>query len=143
VKIIDPEFTIYGPPGLDVGSVLSGLVLAAVHHKHSGTGAEALTSLRTGAGLIWEKYSTAMVAEGIDASVVATIGVETVGYTVAEVCRTALGFAGGRHWLKFEDAAVQAAAVATAMGIVERCMKARHNGGMDLLFAEFDALATP
>ena len=24
-KIIDPEFTVYGPPGLDVGSVLSGL----------------------------------------------------------------------------------------------------------------------
>ena len=28
VKVIDPEFTIYGPPGLDVGSLLSGFVLA-------------------------------------------------------------------------------------------------------------------
>lgn len=27
VKVIDPEFTVYGPPGLDVGSLLSGYVL--------------------------------------------------------------------------------------------------------------------
>ena len=31
VNVIDPEFTVYGPPGLDVGSLLSGYVLGAVH----------------------------------------------------------------------------------------------------------------
>merc|ERR1712183_766274 len=35
VKIIDPEFTIYGPPGLDVGSLLSGFVLAVIHQAFS------------------------------------------------------------------------------------------------------------
>ena len=30
-KFIDPECIIYGPPGLDVGSLLPGYVLAAVH----------------------------------------------------------------------------------------------------------------
>ena len=34
----------------------SGLVLAAVHHKHSGTEG-ATESLRVGAGLIWTKYT--------------------------------------------------------------------------------------
>ena len=47
VKIIDPEFAVYGPPGLDVGSLLSGFVLAAVHHASSGEegGAEAVKAL--------------------------------------------------------------------------------------------------
>ena len=40
VKIIDPEFAVYGPPGLDVGSLLSGFVLAAVHHAFSAEGAK-------------------------------------------------------------------------------------------------------
>ena len=38
VKIIDPEFAVYGPPGLDVGCLLSGFVLAAVHHAFSAEG---------------------------------------------------------------------------------------------------------
>ena len=58
-----------------------------------------------------------------------------------QVCRTALGFAGGRHWLKFEDPKVQSEAVATAMGIVQRCMIGRHEGGMEILLAELDALS--
>ena len=33
VKVIDPEFTIYGPPGLDVGSLLSGFVLAYLYRR--------------------------------------------------------------------------------------------------------------
>ena len=36
VKIIDPEFAVYGPPGLDLGSLLSGVVLAGQHHKCLG-----------------------------------------------------------------------------------------------------------
>merc|ERR1719203_127883 len=30
-KVIDPEFCIYGPPGLDVGMLISGYVLAYIH----------------------------------------------------------------------------------------------------------------
>ena len=32
VKVIDPEFTVFGPPGLDLGSLLSGFVLAFIYH---------------------------------------------------------------------------------------------------------------
>ena len=31
IKVIDPEFCVHGPPGLDVGSLLSGLVLAHLY----------------------------------------------------------------------------------------------------------------
>ena len=143
VKIIDPEFTVYGPPGLDVGSLLSGFVLAAVHHAFSGAkdNVEAVKSLRTGASSIWDAYTAAMSAGGVAAEVIAKIGAETVGFTVAEVCRTALGFAGGRKWLQFDDAATRTAAVKCAMGIVQRCMTGRHEGGMGLLLSELGKLA--
>merc|ERR1712238_578784 len=33
-KIIDPEFTVYGPAGLDVGSLLSGYCLGYIHQSY-------------------------------------------------------------------------------------------------------------
>ena len=36
VKVIDPEFTAFAPPGLDVGSLLSGFVLAHLFHTQQG-----------------------------------------------------------------------------------------------------------
>eukprot|EP00588_Corethron_pennatum_P008360 CAMPEP_0194290532 /NCGR_PEP_ID=MMETSP0169-20130528/41412_1 /TAXON_ID=218684 /ORGANISM="Corethron pennatum, Strain L29A3" /LENGTH=402 /DNA_ID=CAMNT_0039038131 /DNA_START=51 /DNA_END=1259 /DNA_ORIENTATION=+ len=143
VKVIDPEFCVYGPPGLDLGSLLSGYVLAAVHHSHSGqSGAtEAVTSIRDGAHKIWKEYTQIMEIEGkFDATFIKKIGAEAVGFAVAETCRTALGKAGGRLWLQFEDKEVKAAAIKTCMGIVQRCMVERHAGGMDLLLAELDGL---
>eukprot|EP00617_Octactis_speculum_P003231 CAMPEP_0185781504 /NCGR_PEP_ID=MMETSP1174-20130828/102671_1 /TAXON_ID=35687 /ORGANISM="Dictyocha speculum, Strain CCMP1381" /LENGTH=392 /DNA_ID=CAMNT_0028471513 /DNA_START=13 /DNA_END=1191 /DNA_ORIENTATION=+ len=140
VKIIDPEFTVYGPPGLDVGSLLSGFILAAIHHKFSGT-AGAPASIRRGVAEVWEAYRQALNEEGgVGLVDVAAIEVETVGYTLAEVCRTALGCAGGRVWLKFEDEAVQSAAVEVAMGIVQRGMVGRHVRGMSQLLDELDSL---
>jgi len=145
VKVIDPEFCVYGPPGLDVGSLLSGFVLAAVHHAHNDDkdidSKKAVMSIKDGAAAVWKSYQEAMLQnESISSELVDQIGVETVGFTVAEVCRTALGFAGGRLWLQFEDPSTKAAAIKTAMGIVQRCMVGRHEGGMDLLLKELDAL---
>lgn len=61
--------------------------------------------------------------------------VETVGFTAAEVCRTALEFAGGRKWLQFEDASVKAASNKAALELVDACMVARHENGMQVLLA--------
>jgi len=70
----------------------------------------------------------------------AKIGSETVGFALAEVCRTSLGFAGGRLWLQFEDPAVKEAACACAMGLVERGMTSRHQGGIRALLDELSKL---
>ena len=59
-----------------------------------------MSSLRAGAEAVWTAYQAEMEAGGIAASTVAEIGAEAVGFTAAEVCRTALGFAGGRKWLQ-------------------------------------------
>lgn len=146
VKVIDPEFCVYGPPGLDVGSVLSGFVLAAIHHAHNDDeemdNKKAVLSIKEGVASVWQSYKDTMLKSGsISEELVEKIGIETVGFTVAEVCRTALGFAGGRLWLQFEDPSVKAAAIKTSMGVVQRCMIGRHDGGMDLLLKELDALS--
>lgn len=145
-KVIDPEFCVYGPPGLDVGSLLSGFVLAAVHHAHNNdpkvNAKEAVESIRNGAAAVWSSYKEAIMKDtGISSDVVDKIGAETVGFTVSEVCRTALGFAGGRLWLQFEDEETKKAAIKTAMGIVQNCMVGRHTGGIDLLLQELDTIA--
>lgn len=146
VKVIDPEFCVYGPPGLDVGSVLSGFVLAAVHHAHNNDekidSKQAVVSIKEGVNAIWNSYKDAMKNnELITSDLIEKIGAESVGFTVAEVCRTALGHAGGRLWLQFDDPIVKADAIKTAMGIVQRCMTSRHEGGMDLLLQELDKLS--
>lgn len=147
VKVIDPEFCVYGPPGLDVGSLLSGFVLAAVHHAHNKDekidSAAAVSSIKEGVAAVWESYKGEMLkSESISPELVSRIGAETVGFTVAEVCRTALGHAGGRLWLQFDDPEVKAASIKTAMGIVQNCMTGRHNGGMDSLLKELDNLTS-
>ena len=133
-KIIDPEFTVYGPPGLDVGSLLSGYCLGAIHQAYANN-PDGVARIVAGAKQIWEAYSKAMKEEGLE-HLVNDIGIETVGFTVAEICRTALGHAGGRKWLQFEDPTPKAAAIKAAMRVVDHCMIARHTGGMDLLFRE-------
>lgn len=134
-KIIDPEFTVYGPPGLDVGSLLSGYVLAAVHQAYSKQ-EESVASICDGIAAIWESYVQALKDGGIEEKTIKAIEVETVGFTVAEVCRTALEFAGGRKWLQFDDQDVKKEARKAALKIVQNCMVARHQGGMELLISE-------
>lgn len=140
VKVIDPEFTVYGPPGLDVGSLLSGYVLAAVHQAYSGNN-DAVISVCDGAKAVWKKYQAEMEAGGIDEKMLKRIEVESVGFTVAEVCRTALEFAGGRKWLQFEDLEVKKKSRKAALKIVQNCIVHRHEGGMQLLFSEMSTLA--
>ena len=142
VKIIDPEFVIYGPPGLDVGSLFSGFVLSAVHHTFAQTAdSEAVVrSLRSSASLLWDTYAGRLLARGLGEGEIAAIGIDAVGFAVAEVARTALGFAGGREWLSFPDPSVMAQAVAAALAIVNRCMTGRHEAGVAALWAELEAL---
>ena len=140
-KVIDPEFTVYGPPGLDVGSLLSGYCLGAIHQAHVGN-AEAVQRIVAGAQAVWESYVQAMKQNGLDDDqLLKSIEIESVGFTIAEVCRTALEFAGGRKWLQFEDAAKKAAAKKSALELVQACMVERHQGGIALLWKELEKAA--
>merc|ERR1711956_71364 len=138
-KVIDPEFTVYGPPGLDVGSLLSGYCLGAIHQAYSNN-PDGVDHIVDGAKEIWDSYAKAMKEEGLEEFLPA-IEVETVGFTVAEICRTALEFAGGRKWLQFEDADTKAASKKAALQVVGNCMIGRHEGGIELLFSEVKAVS--
>lgn len=141
VKVIDPEFTVYGPPGLDVGSLLSGYVLAAVHQAFSGKN-EAVDNIIEGLEAFWSAYKLEMEAGGISPDLLKEIEIESVGFTVAEVCRTALEFAGGRKWLQFDDAEVKVNSRKASLKIVESCMVGRHEGGMDLLISKIKSVSS-
>ncbi len=114
---------------------MSGYVLAAVHQAYSNN-KEAVAQIVQGAEAIWSSYAAEMEKCGVSAELIKKIEIETVGFTVAEVCRTALEFAGGRKWLQFEDAHVKLNAKKAALEIVSNCMIARHEGGMTLLLDE-------
>lgn len=134
-RVIDPEFTVYGPPGLDVGSLLSGLVLGAVHQIFADpeTSASAQEICKC-VDVVWNAYLEAFRKGGVtDETILRQTEAETVGFTVAEVCRTALEFAGGRKWLQFENPETKAASIKAALNIVNTCMIDRHEGGMNLL----------
>jgi len=143
IKVIDPEFCVYGPPGLDVGSLLSGFILAAVHHSYSDSEAEtknkAVRSINEGIKASWDAYKS-VLSGSIASELIREIEIESVGFAVAEVCRTALGHAGIRLWLQFDDPKVKEAAVQKALSIVQKCMTARHDEGMKVLFDCLDAL---
>jgi len=140
VKVIDPEFTVYGPPGLDVGSLLSGFVLGAVHQAYSKN-SDAVVVISKAIEIIWNSYKLALEKGSISSDLIKNIESETVGFTVAEVCRTALEFAGGRKWLQFEDTDTKEQSQKAALKIVEKCMIKRHEGGMDLLISEIKKLS--
>jgi len=139
VKVIDPEFTVYGPAGLDVGSLLSGYCLGAIHQAYSNEPALVAANVDN-AESIWKAYSAALSEGGLTDEQIKAIEIETVGFTVAEVCRTALEFAGGRKWLQFEDADTKQKAKQAALKVVDSCMIARHQEGIALLFSEMKAV---
>merc|ERR1719424_664349 len=62
VKVIDPEFCIYGPPGLDVGSLISTYALA--YCFHAATGSDCGRSLKEAIEQVWGTYARTMEAGG-------------------------------------------------------------------------------
>ena len=139
VKVIDPEFAIYGPPGLDLGCLFSSYVLAALARSVAlGTTrderARELGELRDAVAAIWEAYTGAMSERGVPAAVLEAISADAAGFAGCEVARTALGFAGVRG-LPIEDADVKAKAEATALDIAVRCIRGR-SAGVEGILAE-------
>ena len=118
---------------------MSGYCLGAIHQAYSHE-PDLVKACVGNAERIWKAYSTALSEGGLSNEQIKAIEIETVGFTVAEVCRTALEFAGGRKWLQFEDASVKQNAKKAALKVVDSCMIARHTGGIELLFSELKAV---
>jgi len=154
VKIIDPEFTAYAPPGLDAGSLLSGFVLAFLYRRLVSAEADALIAAMR---QIWSSYAAGLQAEGLSPPELQRVEEDTVGFALIEVLRTSLGFAGARDPAKRIMGAVAgagAAAVAqarqdlqryqmAAVQVVRTCVKGRRGcgvGAVDFMLAELRAV---
>eukprot|EP00966_Prymnesium_polylepis_P213017 4933449-Prymnesium_polylepis.1 len=82
VKVIDPEFAVHGPPGLDAGSLLSGFVLAFLFAELSvrGGGAELLEAIAA----VWRAYARWLGEGGLSAPEVRRVEEDTVGFCAIE-----------------------------------------------------------
>jgi 5-methylthioribose kinase len=147
-KVIDPEFCIYGPAGLDLGSFISGYILAFIYHTtlaHESALPKHYLScgkqLRDCIEELWETYDKTMRECGLDESVIARASEDAVAFASCEVARTALGFAGVRG-LPFEDKDVKAKAEERAVKLAHRCLMSRKGKGISLLLEELDSYAS-
>ena len=141
VKIIDPEFTAFAPPGLDMGSLLSGFVLAYLFQQLHAPRAGA--PLLAAIAAIWCSYAAQLKAEGLSAAELRRVEEDTVGFCAIEVLRTSLGFAGARDPAKriASSDALERYQLG-AVQVVSACMKGRRGegGGLPLLISQLEAL---
>lgn len=137
VKVIDPEFAIFGPPGLDVGSLLSTYVLAYCFHQAQKQPA---SEMMEAAQKIWEAYVAAMKAADFPSELLQQIEAETLGFIGCEVVRTALGLAFERS-LRIEDEKLKASAEDAALRLGVTCILRRREGMAALTAAIADFAA--
>lgn len=131
IKIIDPEFCVYGPPGLDVGALLSGCILAfSKDVQLGGSGALQLEC----AGKLWTAYAEAAAANCLTEAQIDKIGRDSVGFACAEAGRTCTGFAGARA-ISIEEDAVRLQAEASCLEMCVGCLMGRERGMSVLLEA--------
>lgn len=125
VKVIDPEFAVYGPPGLDVGSLMSTYVMA--YCFQSSVNKSSHKGLLSAIEAVWSSYSKALKAGGIGDDVIELIGQDAVGFAGCEVARTALGLAFERS-LKIEDPKKKDEAERDALALGVACILNRKQG---------------
>ncbi|CAK0845957.1 unnamed protein product [Prorocentrum cordatum] len=114
VKVIDPEFCIYGPPGLDVGSLISTYALA--YCFHAATGNDSRRGLAEAIERIWSSYTQTMEAGGVTSEALESIGRDAAGFAGCEIARTACGLAYERS-LRLPDPAAKAEAERQALAV--------------------------
>lgn len=123
VKVIDTEFAVFGPPGLDLGSLTSSHLLAALQHAAVGAHG-AVRQLRTSVGELWSVYAASLRQHGLPDATVAEIGTDAAGFAGCEIARTALGFAGGRG-LELRDAGTKDKTEMEALRLARRLIVGR------------------
>merc|ERR1712217_760028 len=125
VKIIDPEFAVYGPPGLDVGSLVSTYAMAYCYHTTLNNGLAA--GLLEGIDKVFESYNQTMSANGVAAAQIKQAVEDAVGFAGCEVSRTALGMAYERS-LKIDNEAAKTKAEKAALVAGVACILNRRKG---------------
>ena len=131
VKVIDPEFAIYGPPGLDLGYLISGYVLACVHCAAMGVDSEQIRSFHSAVAAVWEAYKSAMCATDVPEVNLMEISNDAVGFADCELARNAL------YGLPIRDEHQKMVADQAALALAVKFVKGRAQG-VDGLLVTFE-----
>ena len=127
VKVIDPEFAIYGPPGLDLGCIISGYVLACVHCAVMGVESEQIRLFHSAVAAVWEAYKSAICATDVPEVNLKSISSDAVGFAGCEIARNAL------HGLSISDQHKKMVADEAALALAVKFVKGRAHGVDELL----------
>lgn len=140
VKLVDPEFAVYAPPGFDLGVMIASYLLFALHRfdqRFAGC-RTALTASRQ----LWTTYQVNMGAAGIDATLLNQASADATGFA----CLRVMAFAFAED---SEDSAFpslqgksRAKSLDVLLGVLQQCVKSRKEGGLEMMleeFAKFDA----
>lgn len=138
VKIIDPEFAVYGPPGVDLGSMLSGYISAYV--AQVAEAGQAKSSILEAIKELVASYRSSMLACGVSEESISRASEDAVGLGGCNVAQEMLGFAGARV-LPVKDADLRRKAEDAALALTYRCIKGRKGKGIELLIAELEAFS--
>ena len=136
VKVIDPEFAIYGPPGLDLGYLISGYVLACVQCAAMGAGSEQIRLFHSAVAAVWEAYKSAIRATDVPEANLKDISSDAVGFAGCEMARNAL------HGLSISDKHKKMVADKAALALAVKFVKGRAHG-VDALLLTFEEFCRP
>ena len=129
VKVIDTEFAIYGPPGLDVGCLIASYVLSCVHQAVVGANPEQVRAFSSAIAAIWDAYRNTMRTLKVPEANLDAISSDLVGFAGCEVARNAL------YGLPVSDKDKKKLADETALALAVKFIKGRANGVDRLLVA--------
>ena len=84
-KVIDTEFKIYGPPGLDVGCLIASYVLSCVQQAVVGADPEQIRAFSSAIAAIWDAYRNKMRTLKVPEPNLDAISSDAVGFAGCEV----------------------------------------------------------
>lgn len=129
VKVIDTEFAIYGPPGLDVGCLVASYVLSCLHCAVFGADPEQIRAFYTAIAAIRDAYRSTMRTLKVPEAKLDEISSDVVGFAGCKVSRNAL------HGLPISDKDNKKLADKTALALGVKFIKERSHGVGRLLVA--------
>jgi 5-methylthioribose kinase len=121
-KVIDTEFAIYGPPGLDVGCLIASYVLSCVQQAVVGADPEQIRAFSSAIAAIWDAYRDKMRTLKVPEANLDAISSDAVGFAGCEVARNAL------YGLPVSDKDKKKLADETAIALAVKFIKERAHG---------------
>lgn len=129
IRIVDLEFAVYGPPGVDLGSILAGFAMA--HIRHATSGRNRTDFFTNCMSQVLGAYMQTMTALEVSENVLHRIGEDSIVFACCSVAQDAVGLLECRNPLT-------AQVLDRAMGLVRTCLQSARGRDCHLLIEELN-----